>query len=88
MSQSLLNLESSGAFFSIMKFSIHVWDFFQCLNGFSTVWGVSLTQCAMKIIIELFSNSAYNQKKYAENFLHYRQLFIKGSIVIGSKSSL
>ena len=28
-------------------------------------------------------NSAYNEKKYAEIFLHYRWLFIKGDIFIG-----
>ena len=29
-------------------------------------------------------NSAYNEKKYAEIFLHYRQLFIKGDIFTGA----
>ena len=28
-------------------------------------------------------NSAYNEKKYVEIFLCYRQLFIKGNIIIG-----
>ena len=28
-------------------------------------------------------NSTYNEKKYVEVFLHYRQLFIKGDIFIG-----
>ena len=27
-------------------------------------------------------NSTYNEKKYAEIFLHYRQLFVKGDIFI------
>ena len=28
-------------------------------------------------------NSTYNEKKYAEILLHYRQLFIKGDVIIG-----
>ena len=28
-------------------------------------------------------NSAYNEKKYVEILLHYRQLFIKGDVFIG-----
>ena len=28
-------------------------------------------------------NSAYNEKKYAEIFLHYRWLFIKGNVFTG-----
>ena len=28
-------------------------------------------------------NSTYNEKKYAEIFLHYRWLFLKGDIIIG-----
>ena len=28
-------------------------------------------------------NSGYNEKKYAEIFLHYRWLFIMGNIIIG-----
>ena len=31
-------------------------------------------------------NSAYNEKKYAEIFLCYRQLFVKGDIIIGEWS--
>ena len=28
-------------------------------------------------------NSAYNEKKYAEILLRYRQLFVKGNVFIG-----
>ena len=28
-------------------------------------------------------NLAYNEKKYAETFLHYRQFFVKGNIIMG-----
>ena len=34
----------------------------------------------------LHSNSTYNEKKYAEILLHYRQLFIKGDVFIGEWS--
>ena len=30
-------------------------------------------------------NSAYNEKKYVEIFLHYRQLFLKGDVIIGER---
>ena len=28
-------------------------------------------------------NSAYNEKKYVKIFLRYRQLFVKGNLIIG-----
>ena len=44
----------------------------------------------LKCFIHLWSaieastlNSTYNEKKYAELLLHYRQLFIKGNVIIG-----
>ena len=37
------------------------------------MWRLSLTTL----------KSAYNEKKYAEIFLHYRWLFIKGDVFIG-----
>ena len=27
-------------------------------------------------------NSAYNEKNYAENLLHYRWLFVKGNVIV------
>ena len=37
---------------------------------------------AMHDVEQFTLNSAYNKKKYVEIFLHYRQLFVKGNVII------
>ena len=34
-------------------------------------------------ILEITLNSTCNEKKYVEILLHYRQLFIKGDVIVG-----
>ena len=38
----------------------------------------------MQAISKIYTlNSTYNEKKYVEILLHYRQLFVKGHVIIG-----
>ena len=39
-------------------------------------------------MVKFTLDSNYNEKKYAENFLRYRWLFIKGGVVIDGENSL
>ena len=52
-------------------------------------YSIKVVQCsdvACCKLVEIYTlNSAYNEKKYAEILLRYRQLFVKGNVFIGEK---
>ena len=67
------------------------WRMILCLL-FLTLQVLSLARCGAGVVrckdfdlgLNTF-NSAYNEKKYAEILLCYRQLFIKGNVFIGER---